>query len=157
MTKALKLGLGGALAASFLALAAAYIAEYAFHMAPCQLCLLQRKPYFAVAALSAGALLLDFRHARVALFICGFLFLADAGIAGYHLGVEYKIFPGPDTCSGAPKPGTSLEELRRQLIEAPLVRCDEPSVILGFSMAGWNMAYATLAAAATLYYAGRRK
>ncbi|PIR34413.1 MAG: hypothetical protein COV36_00890 [Alphaproteobacteria bacterium CG11_big_fil_rev_8_21_14_0_20_44_7] len=35
-----------------------------------------------------------------------------------------------------------MEDLRAQILEAPIVRCDEPTwFFLGLSMAGWNVLY----------------
>lgn len=72
--------------------------------------------------------------------------LAAAGIAVsgaigvYHAGVEAKIFEGFTQCTATPlTKGASSAELLKQLIRAPLVRCDEVQFrFLGISMAGWN-------------------
>ncbi len=57
------------------------------------------------------------------------------------MGVEYKWFKGFTACTTTFNAG-SIEELRKQIIEAPAVRCDDPQFIfLGLSMAGWNMLF----------------
>jgi disulfide bond formation protein DsbB len=49
-----------------------------------------------------------------------------------------------------------LEELRAQLMTAPVVRCDEAAFrFLGLSMAGWNVIWAGLLAVFTAIAARR--
>lgn len=120
--------------------AALLLAAFAFQhlggMAPCKLCIWQRWPH--VAAIVIGVL---------ALAIPGRLFpllgllaaLTTAAIAGYHTGVERKLWEGPASCSSGGTSGVSAEELFDQIMAAPLVRCDEvPWEMLGLSMASWN-------------------
>lgn len=78
------------------------------------------------------------------LAFCAVLYLLDAGIAVYHTGVEQGVFEGLDTCSaGELPPNASLEDIRKQLMEAPVVSCkDTMFSFLGISMAGWNTLYA---------------
>ena len=143
-----------ALAFSAAMLAAAYIAQFGFSLHPCDLCLKQRYPYMAVIAVAGCAWWLAKTPARerFALLLCALLFALDAGIAGYHTGVEYGWFPGPDACSSAATIGMTIEEMRKQLLDAPLVSCSQAmAYIFGLSMAAWNALLATLAAFATLY------
>ncbi len=45
----------------------------------------------------------------------------------------------PTACSGAATTADTIEELRRQLLAQPVVRCDEPAwTMFGVSMAGYN-------------------
>ena len=66
--------------------------------------------------------------------------IAVSGAIGvYHAGVELKIFEGFTTCTATATSGMSTEELLRQIVAAPLVRCDQVQwSFLGISMAGWN-------------------
>ncbi|MFP4274676.1 MAG: disulfide bond formation protein B, partial [Paracoccaceae bacterium] len=66
--------------------------------------------------------------------------LATAGIGGFHAGVEWGWWTGPQACSGgAPVGAMSVEDLTEQIMAAPLARCDEvPWALGGISMAGWN-------------------
>ncbi|MCB2081236.1 MAG: disulfide bond formation protein B [Rickettsiales bacterium] len=132
------------LAACILALGGAYTAEYGFGLRPCILCLYQRIPYAAVGLL---ALITLVRHRTVrvgALLLMSVLaFSVEAGIAFYHVGVEYHWWAGTSGCTPGTDPTDSIELLRQQIAEAPLVSCDEPAlVVLGLSMAGWNIVYA---------------
>lgn len=127
-------GLGSA------ALLAAALFFQSLGYAPCELCILQRWPHVAAAALG---LLIWFTGFRRALAVLG---MAAAGVAAglalYHLGVEYGWWPGPSHCSGGVSnlTGLSTQDLMAQLQAAPVVRCDEVAWrFLGLSMAGWNM------------------
>ncbi len=86
------LATGGALAA----LCVAWLAQYGFGLAPCELCYWQRYGYWAAIALGVVAILQPARTARrtVALWLLALAFLATAGIALFHVGVEQKWWQG---------------------------------------------------------------
>lgn len=125
-------------AASF---AAALYYQYVVGLAPCKLCITQRWALGAGLALGALALLAP----RLRVWLAGgagLAFLAEAGVAVYHSGVERKIFPGPTSCSG----GGGLQPYDAdRLMEAltsgpPPVRCDEIAwQLFGLSMANYNV------------------
>ncbi|MEQ9641475.1 MAG: disulfide bond formation protein B [Alphaproteobacteria bacterium] len=127
------------LLASVLALATAFVAQYGFDLQPCVLCLYQRWPYgvaivLALAALAAPA----YRGWLLALI--GLTLLVDAGIAGYHVGVEQHWWAGTDACTGPSTQAKTLEELRAQIMATPVTRCDEVQwSLFGISMAGYNL------------------
>src|SRR5262249_43786006 len=102
-------------AAAVLALAAAWAAQYGFGLHPCHLCMLQRYPYMAVVWVGAfGARCAKPKAVPWALLVCALLLTLDAGIAGYHAGVEWKIFPGPESCTTQPSSDDSIEALKAQ-------------------------------------------
>jgi disulfide bond formation protein DsbB len=144
-------------AASAAMLSAALIAQYGFELFPCELCLFQRVPYGIIAlfGLAAGMYMPE-RRLKLAAVLCGLLFLVDAGIAGYHTGVEYGIFKGPSACASNSEPGATLEEMRRAIMNAQLVPCDQPMAsFLGLSMAAWNTLAATTLAMGVFYLMDR--
>lgn len=130
-------------AASAIALMAALGSQHLGGLAPCKLCIWQRVPHGIVIVIGLGALLW-FRgpRERLALTWLAFLVLAvGTGIAMYHTGVEQQWIAGPSSCTGlgALNNATTIEELRTQLLAAPVVRCDEiPWSLFGVSIAGWN-------------------
>lgn len=131
-------------------LSGALVAQYGFGLYPCHLCLLQRYPYVAVIALMALAYRLTPRRQWQVLWLCAGLFLLDAGIAFYHAGVEMEWFAAPDSCASVSAGGETLEDLRRQIMEAPLVSCSQAmAYVFGLSLATWNTLFATAAAALT--------
>lgn len=125
-------------AASILALAAAYTAQYGFGLFPCELCLYQRIPYAIAIGLGLMAAFLNPAFARMALGACGLTFLVGAAIAAFHVGVEQHWWEGTDSC-GMNLNATDIEVLREQIMNAPRARCDQaPWSFLGISMAGYN-------------------
>ncbi len=98
----------GAVALAILLGAAATIAGAwsfeALGYLPCELCLLGRKPYYLGMGVAALCVLLSARGredlARKGLPALALIFLAGAGIAAYHAGVEWKFWSGPPECTG---------------------------------------------------------
>tara|TARA_R110000868_G_scaffold46376_2_gene153202 strand:+ start:3022 stop:3540 length:519 start_codon:yes stop_codon:yes gene_type:complete len=135
--------------ASTIALLAALGSQYFGGLAPCKLCIWQRVPHGIVIVIALGALLW-FRGPRERLiltWLAGIVLAAGAGIAMYHTGVEQNWIAGPSSCTGlgSLNSATTIEELREQLLAAPVIRCDEiPWSLFGISIAGWN-ALASLA------------
>jgi disulfide bond formation protein DsbB len=135
------------------ALAAALVAQYGFHLHPCELCVWQRWPYAGVIALALiGAVKKETRPLhRTLLLAAASLLLADAGIAAYHAGVEQGIFKGLSGCSAPSGEGLTIEEMRAQILNAPLVPCNQPMAdFFGLSMAAWNAMFALALAAFAL-------
>ena len=111
---------------------------------PCELCLLGRIPYYVGIGLAAATALAAWlgreRLAGVGLAALALCFIAGAGIAAYHTGVEYKLWPGPAECTGSLTPTLSSEDFLKALKRVKPVRCDEPAlVIFGLSLAGWSV------------------
>ncbi len=141
------------------ALGGALLSQYGFGYRPCDLCVLQRYPYAAIAVIGVASYLLAARRPRLARALRGLiiaLFVLEAALAAYHVGVEQGWIAGPSACSGGTT-ATSLEALRAQLLSAPLVSCrDVRFSFLGLSMAAWNILYA-LASGAALTYVMRKQ
>src|SRR5262245_26747931 len=120
-------------AALFLAAAVILAAlgfEYLGGYKPCPLCLEQRYAYYAgIPALFIGLIALSMGHGRLAAAIflaVALVFLANAGLAGYHAGVEWKLWAGPETCATAIEPlGGAKGGLLKQLETERVIRCDE--------------------------------
>ena len=104
--------------------------------APCKLCLWQRLPHAAAAAIGLIVALPGGRGLGWAGVLAA---LTTAALGVYHTGVERGIFAGPDTCTSNAVAGLSPEALMGQILNAPLIRCDEVAwSLLGLSMASWN-------------------
>ncbi len=135
-----RLAAGLAALSSALLLATVFAMQYLGGLAPCPLCLLQRWPHAAVVALGLVALVpaLPPGARRAILGLIAVAFATTAGIGAYHAGVEYGWLAGPTACTGTVG-GDTLEELRRNLMAAAPVRCDEvPWALFGISLAGYN-------------------
>ncbi len=133
-----------ALATSLAMLGIAHAFETFGRLAPCELCLHEREVYWvaaAVAAIGAAASLTPLKSAgRWADAALALVFLFGTALAAYHAGVEWKVWPGPASCTGG-HVQVSAADLSRMLNGGPIEvpQCDKPAwVFLGISMAGWN-------------------
>jgi disulfide bond formation protein DsbB len=152
------------LAASLVVLGAALLSQYWGGLIPCELCLLQRWPWRVAIVLAALVWLAGERIPLTATALTFVLvFFVSAGFGFYHVGVEQHWFAGPTACTAtAGSTATTIEELRRQLLAAPLVMCDQVQwSLFGVSLAGWNvvasLALAGFCAAAAAWLAPRRR
>jgi len=110
--------------------------QYIGDLPPCKMCIWQRWPHGV--AILAGVLALAFGQ-RIFALIGALAALTTSLIGFYHAGVEKGIFEGPDSCTSGPVSGLSTDDLFNQIMNAPLVRCDEiPWELFNISMAGWN-------------------
>ena len=135
-----QLGLAALLGSGAL-LGGAYYFQYVEGLAPCDMCLWQRYPHMVVVAAGLIAVLAYAwpRLAFVFTLTAITALFATAGIGVYHFGVEQHLWEGPQTCSGRIPAGLSAAELKRYLLSARMVRCDQPAwSLFGVSMAGWN-------------------
>lgn len=130
------------LAFTFLALIAAsslimaYGAEHFFGLHPCILCLYQRYVYMAFGAVAVGGMVFPNRWVMP---IIGLIILVGGGIAFYQVGIEQGIFQLPPICKSLPLQGGSMQSMKDQLLQQPLVPCDKPAWdLFGISMAGYN-------------------
>ena len=126
--------------------------------APCPLCLEERYAYYFAAPASAIALFLAREDktglARVLLLLIALAFLANAAVAVYHAGVEWKWWAGPGECSGA----FELQWGEGGIVDTPIIRCDEASWrFLGLSFAGWNAVVSAFLAAVASWGASWRR
>jgi disulfide bond formation protein DsbB len=119
--------------------------QYGMGLPPCPLCLEQRISYYVTVPLAALLWLGAGHGAARKVMVLGFLAIAavmlwNAGLAGYHAGVEWKFWLGPQDCSGPINNFGSTQDLMRQLGHISLVRCDVASWrFLGLSLAGWDV------------------
>lgn len=117
-------------------LAGAYAFQYLGGLAPCAMCYWQRYPHMAAVVIGVMALTLP---GRVLPLLGALAALTTAGIGVFHTGVERGWWEGPTSCTSGSVQGLTPEELFEQVMNAPLVRCDDvPWQMLGLSMASWN-------------------
>ena len=146
-------------ALAFAALCAAWLAQYGFGLAPCELCYFQRYGYWTVIAIGVLTIIFGRRPKprKAWLTLMGLALLGVAGIAIFHVGVEHGWWQGTSACVGASTAGMTTEELTKAIMDAPVTRCDEPAfVFLGISMAGYDAIYAILLAWFAFWGATRR-
>ncbi len=126
-------------------LVGAWTFQYGFDYPPCTMCYWQRHAHKAVLVIAvlAAALNMGGRPMpRLFNTLLALAFLGSAYLAFWHVGVEYKIFEGPQTCAAGGggmagfDPNDPLGGLD-QKIKGPA--CSEALWhFLGLSMAAWN-------------------
>ncbi len=154
LTTAIRAGLPGAFgpretalaiaAFSVLALASALALEHIGGLRPCHLCLEERIPYYIAAPLAVAAFFLARQMpaaTRALLAVITLAFVYNAGLGVYHCGVEWRWWPGPDSCTGLGTIASNPQDLMKSLAKGGgvVVRCDEaPLRILGLSLAAYG-------------------
>ena len=139
-------------------LAGAYGSQYWGGLIPCEMCWWQRYAHFAalllaLIALAAGRLGSD---GRLVVRLAALAIAISGAIGFYHAGVEAGIFEGFTQCTANSR-GLTAEELLRQVMDAPLIRCDQVQwSLFGISMAGWN-GIVSVGAALTILWLSFRK
>lgn len=119
-------------------IAGALVSQYGFGYLPCELCLLQRWPYYVGVPLAALVLVAPAPLRRAGLGALALVFVASAGLGAYHAGVEWGFWLGPADCGGGGGVG-SFADFAKSLDKARVVSCTEAAFrILGLSLAGWN-------------------
>ena len=114
-----------------------------FELAPCELCLWQRWPYWVAAGFAALSL---FVARRTLLRLAAVAAICSSAVALFHLGVEWRWWPSPLPGCQAPTAGASMsvDDMLRALAPTPSKPCDLPAYLipgLPLSMAGMNFLY----------------
>ncbi|HEX9965388.1 MAG TPA: disulfide bond formation protein B [Allosphingosinicella sp.] len=140
-------------------LAGAYGSEIWGGLYPCEMCWWQRYAHFAALGLALLSLLLVKApdRGRSFVWLAALAILTSGGIGAYHAGVEAGVFEGFTTCSSTGTAGLSSEDMLKEIMAKPIIRCDEIQFsLLGISMAGWNAILSILAALSILWLSLRR-
>ena len=135
------------------AIGGAWYSQLVWGLAPCELCLLQRWPYYIGVPLAAVAVAFASKPKKgrlvgFLLSLLALIFLASAGLAAYHAGVEWGFWTGPTDCSGPVVNLGSASDMLSRLDTVKVIRCDEVQWrYLGISLAGYNVLISLLMAA----------
>jgi disulfide bond formation protein DsbB len=147
-----------------LTLAGAWFFQLVLDIRPCPLCLEQRYAYYLAVLLGALVALAAARDAPRAVLVAGLVILAlaalyNAGLGGYHAGVEWGFWPGPTECTGPVLDLGKAGSLFDNLDKVKVIRCDEVQWrFLGLSLAGYNVLISLLMAAIAAWgIAGRAR
>jgi disulfide bond formation protein DsbB len=137
-----------ALLTPVLLMAGALGSQYIGGLFPCEMCHWQRWPHYAAIPLAVLAILLRGGPAgRVLLALAALAILTSGAIGVFHAGVEYGWWEGLTTCSTVAAGGGSTEDMLRNILAAPVIRCDEPQwTLAGISLAGFNAIFSIVAA-----------
>ena len=134
---------------SIIALVSAFFIEYIFGHQPCNLCILERIPYFLAIIL----ILLNYKFIQFEKFfilLLSIIFLAGAIISLYHLGIEQGFIQESLVCDL--KSGSNLlskEEILKQLQEKSVSCKDVTFKIFGLSLTSYNILISLLITVST--------
>lgn len=124
---------------AIIALLAALVGQFAFGLAPCQMCIYQRIPFVAVIILGAVGLAVP-RLRKVVIGVSGLAYLGNAWLAFYHTGIEQKWWD--ETVGCAANFDFSAPSLLDRVMSAQATSCaDIPWIdpVFGLSMANYNI------------------
>lgn len=131
-----------------LSIAAAWFFQSVVGLIPCTLCLQQRWPYYIGLPLTIIAFCLSRTGwtgwtgwISAIMLLVTMIFLAGAMMGGYHAGMEWGWWPGPDQCGMAADSATQRDAatLSQRIAQSTITPCGEASWrLFGISMAGYN-------------------
>ena len=128
---------------SIVVLISVYVMEYALGWKPCELCILQRYPYFIIIIISITLILARVKNRTISSKLAITLILAPiiTGllIAVYHFGVENSYWRNISACSDQlSNMDINTENLLSGLNEIK-PNCSDPVKLFGLSLSGYNI------------------
>ena len=124
---------------SISALISAFFIEYILGHQPCNLCILERIPYFLATIL----ILLNFKFIQFEKFfilLLTMIFLAGTALSLYHLGIEQGFIQESLVCDLKSRSNLlSKEEILKQLQEKSISCKDVTFKIFGLSLTSYNI------------------
>ena len=134
------------------ALGVALASEIWGGLVPCALCLVERWPYRLVIVVGLLAAIAPQRLVWPLLTFAILCLLADAAVAGVHVGVEQGWWPSPlPECAAPHISGASIADRLASMPSRPSKPCDDPTYLVPgvpLSMASMNMLFALAFSAA---------
>ena len=126
---------------SAIALASALIAEFYFNLAPCEMCLKQREPYYII--ILGFVFITILRWQTRIWFYLGVQLISIYGLfySVWHVGIENKLLTGPAGCSSGLNNTNDILSLKKQILDKPVINCEDIAwSIFGLSAATINSA-----------------
>jgi len=128
---------------SIVVLISVYVMEYALGWKPCELCILQRYPYFIIIIISITLMVARVKNRTISSKLAITLILAPiiTGllIAVYHFGVENSYWRNISACSDQlSNMDINTENLLSGLNEIK-PNCSDPVKLFGLSLSGYNI------------------
>ena len=124
---------------SFTSIISAYFIQYVLGFQPCNLCLIQRIPYFLSIILIIINSVND-KNEKFFIMLLILIFVFSLAISFYHFGIEQGFFEESAVCSL--KSGSEIiskEELLKQLSQKNISCKDVTFKIFGMSLTTFNM------------------
>ena len=133
-----KLFLNGILIFSILSLSIAYFIQYVLGHKPCNLCLIERIPYFAAVILISLIFIINKFEKLISIIVLLFFTFAVL-VSFYHFGIEQGFFSESIVCELGNINQLSKENLLKQLENSTIVSCKDVTFrVLGLSLATIN-------------------
>ena len=124
---------------SIISLGSAFIAEFYFNLAPCEMCLKQREPYYIIIL---GFIFITIvRWQKRVWFYIGVQIISIYGLfySVWHVGIENQLLSGPAGCSSGLNITNSVSSLKEQILSKPVINCEDIAwSIFGLSAATIN-------------------
>ena len=131
--------LGLILLFSVFSLIAAYFIQYVLKHQPCNLCLIERIPYF-FSIIIISIFLFTKKFEKLSLIILSLIFFSATLIASYHYGIEQGFFKESLVCDLSDEiKNLSKEALLNQLKTMPVSCKNVTFKIFGLSLATFNI------------------
>lgn len=118
--------------AGLAALGIAWFAEHRLLLAPCELCLWERRPWRVLIAIGVLTLAVPRRYARYSVLVGLVCVAVSIGLAVLHAGVEHKFWPSPaPECRAPVFHGGSFKDWMASMPSRPNKPCDSPDYLFG--------------------------
>ena len=131
---------------SLISLSGAYFIEFVLGYKPCNLCLIQRLPFFLCLIVSSIFLITN-KNEKIFMILSLFIFAFF--LSAYHVGIENEIFKESSLCSASSKSFGSTTELLNNL-DLLQISCKTVNFkLFGLSLATINLIFSLLIIAIT--------
>ena len=142
---------------STLVIITVFVLQYVFNMTPCDMCLVERYPYYLLIIIGLASIVFNFEksavikkvinYASILILLFGFLYTLR------HVFVERGLINLNSGCTSNLSDLSDTSKLLESLHQAPLVRCDEPAYLFNYiSVAEANLIMTLLLLSITLYF-----
>ena len=124
---------------SVFAISNALIAEFIFHILPCEMCYNQRYPYYYIISIFIVFYFIN-KTSNIWLYVLTELaVLYGLFYSVWHVGIEQNLLTGPSGCSGKLREANSVSDLKEQILNQGVINCGEISwSMFGLSAATLN-------------------
>ena len=139
-------------------LSLAFFTEFVLGFPPCELCLYQRWPYFALLLICLVAMQLK-KYEKLFLCLVFVSILSSIGISGYHTAIERGLFEGSSQCNPDVNMPDNLSpaQIREQLYTREVATCTKPPFkVMMLSMTEWNLLFNIALLTFMSFYAKKR-
>ena len=124
---------------SIAALGSAFVAEFYFKLAPCEMCLKQREPYYIIIFGFILVMIIKWQHRIWFYLVIQLVSIYGLFYSIWHVGIENKLLSGPKGCSSVLSIIDNTASLKEQILSKPIIDCEDVAwSIFGLSAATIN-------------------